>query len=222
MKNNLKHYLDTAKFAEKLGAVFQLECAIFDSLDGDECVSKNLRLSDKQMEMVLRDKNNPLYVGQEVPKWGAIEMGKDENGCGAGAQNFCVTPNGNLVLCCNFHALLGNLRNQHLSDILQNNKTLQDWQSLSIEKYEDCWKHEYCKFCKFCPGLNFAENGTPLKASRANCQLAKIRFNLAAKLSKGEDPLQGMTLSEVLNAMPNTQNLNLHKIPTKSYFDIEL
>lgn len=222
MKINVKDYLGVADIAKRYAAVFQLECAIFDSVDGDTCVSNYLRLSKEQMEIVLRDKNNPLYVGSELPDYGARIMDLSENGCGAGSQNFCITPTGNVVLCCNFHAKLGNLNKQHLSDILNDNAMLKYWENLTLRQYEECWKHDYCKYCKFCPGLNFAENGTPLKASENCCYIAKIRYGLVQKLMVGDDPLNGRSLKDALADLPDYEPELLHKIPTKSYLDTNM
>ena len=146
-------------------------------------------------------------------------MDLSENGCGAGFQNFCITPSGHLVLCCNFHAKLGDLTKQHLPEILDGNATLKFWKSISLLQYEDCWKHDYCKFCKFCPGLNFTENGTPLKASENSCYVAKIRYNLAQRLLLGDDPLNGKSLIDAVNDLPDSKLEALHRIPTESHLD---
>ena len=74
MKINVKYYLGVADIAKQYGAVFQLECAIFDSVDGDTCVSKYLRLSEEQMSIVLRDKNNPLYECPHVTKLAKFKL----------------------------------------------------------------------------------------------------------------------------------------------------
>ena len=52
-----------------------------------------------------------------------------------------------------------------------------------------------------CPGLNFAENGTPLKAAENNCYVAKLRYQLSLDLRAGRDPLNGMTVGEALKRL---------------------
>ncbi|MBK9320807.1 MAG: hypothetical protein IPM91_19790 [Bacteroidetes bacterium] len=74
-----------------------------------------------------------------------------------------------------------------------------------IADYEECGTHERCGFCNRCPGQSFIEHGTPLKASTANCYSANARMNLAKKLIKGNDPLNGKSLESRLhnfNAAP--------------------
>ena len=71
MQQNLKSYLGVKDIARHCNATLQLECAIFDSSDGDHSIRKYLRLTEEQLEVVLRDIDNPLYVGKETyPKYG--------------------------------------------------------------------------------------------------------------------------------------------------------
>lgn len=220
MRTNLKTYLGVSDIAQKYKATLQLECAIFDSVDGDTCVSKYLRLNQTELELVLRDKNNPIYVGNDIQDYGRIKKDLDDIGCRAGIQNFCITPTGNLIPCCSYHASLGNLKEKHLAEIL-NSGSIKRLTSLKLKEYEECGQHDYCDFCQLCPGLNFAEHGTPLKAAENNCYIAKIRYNLANRLQEGNDPLNGKTLQEAINILPNIQPVKIRRIPTKNNFDKE-
>ena len=79
---------------------------------------------------------------------------------------------------------------------------LSKWQSLTLNDYEECGRHEYCDYCNLCPGTNNSEHGTTLKASENNCYMAKIRHSLAAKMmNEGYDPLQGKSLAERLSEL---------------------
>ena len=205
MRQNFKAYLGVAEIAKKYGAYLQLESSIFDSFDGDRCVRTFERLLPEQMEIALCDTNNPLYVG-------SLNSGRqvhdpDSNACGAGYQSFCVTPDGILILCPSFHAKVGDLKKQSLNEILTNSHSLIKWQDLKMRFYDECGKHSYCDYCKVCPGLNFAENGSPLKAGENNCYVAKIRYKIAEKIKRGEDPLGGYTISE---AIERTRDNNIH------------
>ena len=77
MRPNLKHYYEVADLAKKYGAVPQFEVSVTDSVEGDLCVSKYLRLSPEQMKIVLRDENIPLYVGKEAPNYGGQKRAMD-------------------------------------------------------------------------------------------------------------------------------------------------
>ena len=69
---------------------------------------------------------------------------------------------------------------------------------LSLNDYEECGRFDYCDYCNLCPGNNFIEHGTPLKGSETNCDVAKARYELAQKMMKGYDSLNGKTLRERL------------------------
>ena len=201
MQQNLKSYLGVKDIARQCNATFQMESAIFDSSDGDKSISKYLRLTEKQLEVVLRDTDNPLYVGQELNEYGYEPKDMNDVACKACISGIAVAPDGTLIPCASFHASLGNLKDRSLHDLLYDNLNVKWWTTQLLSNYEECGKHDYCGFCKICPGLNFAEHGTPLKAAENNCFVAKVRYNLANKLSKGQDPLAGKSLGEAIEQL---------------------
>jgi len=183
MKTNFDSYQGVAGIAAKAGAVLQLETSIFDSLDGNRDVSTFLRLDPEQMAATLKDKNNPLYIGPEVADWGRFPKNPDDIGCRAGIQTICIRPDGRLSPCCSFNADIGDIRKAPLKEILNDSPFLKQWKELRLSIYEDCGKKDYCEFCKLCPGLNYNEHGTPVKAAENNCYVAKIRFDLYKRLN---------------------------------------
>lgn len=212
MRPNLKTYHQVADIAKQYGAVAQFEVNVTDSVSGDKCVSKYLRLSPEQLEIVLRDDNVPLYVGKEAPNYGGINRQMTHNACGAGYNSFCITPNGDLIPCCAYHLVLGNLVQSSVRELLQDNDTLQWWQSLTLQQYEECGRHEYCDYCNLCVGLNYSEHGSPLQAGENNCYMAKTRYELAHKMMAGYDPLQGKTLQDVLDGLPQYERAELRQV----------
>ena len=78
-------------------------------------------------------------------------------------------------------------------------------------------------YCNLCPGNNFIEHGTPLKASETNCFMAKTRFNLAQKMMQGYDPQNGKTLRERLAELPDYEPINIKKeMSLNDYSDTKL
>lgn len=211
MQPNIKHYYQVADIARWYGAVVQFEVNVTDSIDGDKCVSKNLRLRPEQLEVVLRDDNIPLYVGKEAPNYGGQSKVMSENACGAGYNSFCITPIGDLIPCCAFHLVFGNLKESHLKDILWHSAMLKWWTSQTLQQYEECGKHDYCDYCNLCAGVNYSEWSTPLKAGENNCYMAKIRYELAHKMMKEYDPLQGESIQSKLNDLPNYKTVKLKR-----------
>ena len=223
MRPNVKNYYKVADLAREYGAVHQFEISITDSVEGDKCASRNLRLTPELMEIVLRDSNIPLYVGQEAPNYGGQPRLMTDNACGAGENSFCITPDGNLIPCCAFHAKFGNVKTQSVKNIIEQNRDLHWWQNLTLNDYEECGRYDYCDYCNLCPGNNFSEFGTPLKASENNCYIAKIRYNLAMRMMKeGYDPLNGYSLFECLSQLPDFEKKELKREYSEKYCDIEI
>lgn len=222
MQPNVKSYYLVADIAKKYGAVPQFEISLTDSIEGDKCVSKYLRMTKEQLEIVLRDDNVPLYVGKEAPNYGGQPKRIAENPCGAGYNSLCITPEGNVIPCCSFHTLFGNIKNQNIKDILLHNKERDYWCGLTLNDYKECGRYDYCAFCNLCPGNNFIEHGTPLKASEVNCFIAKTRYELAQKMKKGYDPLDGKTLRERLAYLPEYKPIRIRKEMSLDYSDTRL
>ena len=212
-----------ADIAKQYGAVPQFEISLTDSIEGDRCVSKYLRMTKEQLEIVLRDDNNPLYVGKEAPNYGGQKKLMKENPCGAGDHSLCITPEGNVIPCCAFHTFFGNIKEHSILDILNDSKERKYWLGLNLNDYEDCGRHEYCSYCNLCPGNNFIEYGTPLKAGDVNCFMAKVRYDLAQKMMAGYDPLKGKTLKECLDELPDFVPIKLKRdYSLHNYSDMRL
>lgn len=223
MRPNVKSYYMVADIAREFGAVPQFEINLTDSIEGDRCASKYLRMTPEQLEIVLRDDNITLYVGKEAPNYGGQSKPMDDNPCGAGDNSFCITPEGNLIPCCAFHTLFGNLMKKSVSEIVGESKELAYWRSLTLNDYEECGRYEYCAYCNLCPGNNFIEHGTPLKPAEVNCYVAKIRYELAQKLMKGYDPLNGKSFRERLAELPDFAPIEIKReMSLNDYSDTRL
>ena len=223
MQPNMKNYYKVAELAKQYGAAVQYEVNVTDSVDGDRCVSNYLRLTPEQFEIVLRDDNISLYVGKEAPNYGGQKRSLDNNACGAGSNTFCITPDGNLIPCCAFHAVFGNLKEKNIKQIISDNEGLEWWRNLTLEKYEECGRYDYCDYCNLCAGTNYSEHGTPTKASENNCYIAKIRYNLAKKMiNDNYDPLNGKSLKEVLDSLPDYKEITIKREINRNFSDMSL
>ena len=222
MRPNVKSYYMVADIAKEYGLVPQFEINLTDSIEGDRCVSKYLRLTEEQLEIVLRDDNIPMYVGKEAPNYGSQKKSMVGNPCGAGENSLCITPEGNVIPCCAFHTLFGSLKKQSVLNIVTESKELKYWTGLNLSDYDECGRYDYCAYCNLCPGNNFVEHGTPLKASEVNCSMAKARFNLALKLMNGLDPLEGKTIREKLAELPDYTPLKIQREMSIDFSDTRL
>jgi radical SAM protein with 4Fe4S-binding SPASM domain len=203
MTHNATSYFTVSELAKKYGAIPQIDITLTDSVDGDTSIGENLQVDGELLEIILRDPNIPLYVGKEAPNFGGQERDKTQPFCGAGTVMMNITPEGDVTPCNSFPTQFGNLKQNTFSNIWNSSQSLNDWQKIVINDYEECGTHERCNFCNRCPGQSFIEHGTPLKASTANCYSANVRMNLADKLKNGIDPLNGKSVEECLSSINN-------------------
>lgn len=204
MRSNVKTYFTVEKIAKQYGAKIEFEVGLIDSLDGDHCVSNFLLLAPDMFEIVLRDKRVNLYVGIEKDNFGSRKKDMDERTCRAGVTGLCISPNGNLRLCVAHPHILGNIRDNSISNIIQTNEYMHVWKKTTLKDFESCGKFEYCDFCIICAGNNYSYSGDILKPCKNNCYIAKCRQALAKKLECGIDPLCGKTLEERLSSLDDT------------------
>ena len=211
MRPNLKSYRGVVEIARDAGAQPQFEINVSDSIEGDRCVSRYLRLSPEEYELVLRDDNVPQYVGKEAPNFGGQPRKMDVNACGSGIHSFCISPDGDLNICSAFHKSFGNLREVSLRQALAS-EDYSLWQKVTLEDYEECGRHDYCGYCNLCPGHGHSEHGDFRKAAEICCFVAKIRYDLAHKMMNGYDPCVGKTLDEAITSLPDYHKIELHRI----------
>ena len=215
MKPNAKSYYTVKPLAKTYGAEAQFEINLSNGVDGDVSIIKNLRLPKDVLEIVLRDSDLTMYVGKDMVG-GTVAKDLSAFPCKAGVHTFCITPEGNVTPCCSFPCSFGNIKQQSLSDILHGNG-VKSWRNVKIGDMDDCGRHEKCDFCNLCPGNSFIEYGTPLKASKENCYMAELRYGLYQKLQEGNDPLEGMSVEEKLQAVSITIPTSFERELVRSY-----
>lgn len=214
MRTNIKSYQGVRDIARKVGGVALFEASLNDSIDGDKCVSTYLRLTPEEYNIILRDKNIGLYVGKEVPMYGKQFHDPEKPICDGGRDAICIDPEGYVMPCTAFHLKLGNLRSQTIKEILDT-PIMKAWLDSKLSDCKECLTHDYCDYCIICPGNSYSEHGDWRKASENNCYIAKNRYRVAQMLETGEDPLNGKTVAECLEALPEYKPTNIHRIKNK-------
>ena len=210
MQPNLHSYYLVNDIACSLGAMPQFELNITDSVDGDRC-ARQLRLTEEQLQVVLRDDNVPMYVGEEAPNYGGQKRMMDDTPCGAGKTSYCITPDGKLQPCCAHPLTLGDLKEKRVSEVIVGNDTLKKWQNTPLNDYEECGRYEYCDYCNLCPGQAQSQYGDYRKAAENCCYMAKVRHRLAHRMMEGYDPLNGEDFESALQRLPKA-TVDLHRI----------
>lgn len=201
MKPNVKSYHLVKELAKEYGAVCQIEANLCMGVDGDMSMINHLRLSREVFEVLLRDKDTPLYVGLDLPNEGKMPKEPDFSPCGGGYGGYTITPNGDMVVCANLHYAFGNVIKMPLLDILQGEK-MKVWRALSIGKIEGCGTKPECEYCNLCSGNNYNEHGVLTKPSDVNCWIANMRYEVMQRLKAGEDTLNGLTVEERIAQLP--------------------
>lgn len=201
MQPNLHSYYKVADIAKKYGAIPQFEINITESNDGDIC-AKQLRLTEEQLKVVLRDNNLALYVGKEAPNYGGVKRNMSSCSCGAGGTGFCMAPNGDLRACVAFTQVYGNLNEKTVAEMFAESTALKEWRSAVIADYTECGKHDYCDYCNLCAGINYTEHGDYRKPAETNCYMAQCRCNLAHELMKKDEV---MTRDQFIQALHNLE-----------------
>lgn len=201
MQPNLHSYYMVADLAKEFGATPQFELNISESNDGDLC-AKHLRLTEEQLQVVLRDDNLALYVGKEAPNYGGQKRDLSLFSCGAGGTGFCMSPNGDLRACTSFLQVYGNLTEQSINEILSTSEPLKDWRKAIVADYTECGRHDYCDYCNLCAGLNYTEHGDYHLPAESNCFMAKCRYNLAHRLMEHDEEMTRTEFIKSLQKLP--------------------
>ncbi len=198
MQTNLKTYHGVKYYMKKYGSQRSFDVMLTDSIDGDKCVSRHLRLTPEQLSVVLLDKDVIQHVDADKTYEGSLFDKDTLNGqpCGVAKNSFCITPRGDVIPCCTFHKVIGNITHQSIKKVVDESAFIKQWRQTSASDYRECSSHEYCDYCYFCPGNNFNEKGEYLNGSENNCYLAKVRYDTVMRLRAGEDILHGKTIED--------------------------
>lgn len=223
MQPNVKTYREVISLAQKYGAQPQFEVNIRESNDGDWCV-KNLRLTKTQLQFVLMDENLPYNLMSDLDKYKNRKCDLDRNTCMIGVDDFSITPSGNIQPCVAFPLVFGNLKKKTWNQIMENNETLKEWLQCTMREFDKCGTYAYCSCCKPCAGLNYIEHGDYRKAAETSCYMAKIRYELLERLSKGDDLLEGKSIDEAVELLKveNIENLERHYYQTDKGMSITM
>ncbi len=199
-KTNVKSYHTVKELARRYGAVLQLEMNLCNGVDGDTSITNHLRLPKEVLEVLLRDPDSPMYKDMNRDSSGREAKPLSAHPCKAGFGNLNITPDGMVTPCCTFPLSLGNVKTQSLKEILAGGP-IHRWRETTIADIEECGRHPKCEYCYLCCGNNYLEHGTPLRPSKVSCYMAEVRYELAQKLERGEDPLHGLSVAERLQQM---------------------
>ena len=216
MQTNLKSYFSVKPYIKKYGSTKAFDLMLTDSIDGDRCVSHHLRLSPEQLEVVLLDEDVLQHINTDNSEDRDFSRSSLEGTpCGACKNSFCIHPDGDVVPCVAFPKVLGNVKRESVCEITKNNTFVKGWTQVTPKDYGECYTHEYCLYCNFCPGNNYNDRGEPLNGGENNCYYAKARYHAKMRLSAGEDILHGKTIEERIQELPVSDDHPQHEYMEK-------
>lgn len=201
MRPGLKSYMELKSIGERLSCPVLFDCGVVDSIEGDHCATHHLRLTPKELEIVMLDPDIE-YTGEDYRQNSNPAPCKKGIPCLAGDGMFCVMPDGKLIPCISMHMVLGDLKKQTFRSIVKDNPLLSRLLGANESDYIECGTHDYCQCCSFCAGLSYSKYGNPFQANENNCYIAKCRYSLIAQLKSGTDVLKGQSLKECIDDLP--------------------
>ncbi|MBD5086388.1 MAG: radical SAM protein [Clostridiales bacterium] len=165
--------------AKKISATSIADISLIPTIEGDK---KTLQyaLDEESLFKLYIDPESPLAISKDfVPV--DYKARENDSPCLGGFTGLCVSPKGEVVICVSMPYSVGSLNKNSVKEIWQaamekvQSSKLYQWQQLCVADYSECYKEEYCKFCSFCPGMGYLENGF-MKKSNVLCLQAKTKM----------------------------------------------
>ena len=179
MKDNHHDIANVMRYAKALGIKLQLDYIMIAKSDFDRSNLEN-RMSPEETESFFRTVlANDKEYGLGLLKKYNHTVGSDADGilCDVGINGCCIASNGEVHLCPGWQDLiLGNMRNDNLFDIWNNNEILSTFRdedlSQTLKPCIDCGSRN---FCNRCVARNYNESGGDMfKPNEATCEIAHL------------------------------------------------
>ncbi len=176
---NCDDCIKVKNFAKSIKATSLADISLIPTIKGNKSTLQYV-LDEKTLFRLYTDKQSPLFIGEDYEP---IDYTKrmEYSPCYGGFSSLCVTPNMDVTICVSMPQSLGNLNNTSIKEIWEKatekdeNSKLYQWQQIKLKDFEECFKEEYCRFCSYCPGMGYLENGY-LKKSNVLCAQAKAKM----------------------------------------------
>ena len=188
--------IKTAMFGKRINANVTADISLIPTINGNK-KTLEYALSDNDLYYLFVNPKSPLFIG-ENPYLFNKEEHKKESLCFGGFSGVCVSPDLEVHICVSLPMSLGNLKNESLTKIWSDakskkkNSKLYQWRSKTIDDLKECYNESYCRFCHYCAGMGYLENGY-LRKSDILCSQAKAKekaYNYLCEQRKLENKKQ--------------------------------
>lgn len=168
---NRNCYKEVKMFAESIGCKFMTDCKFVNNPDNNN-LSAKLPIEDVEKFYEERmDINN---------------LRKNELNCMGGYDRIEILPNLEIHPCSYFNYSLGNYKNISLTEV-RKTTVIELHKLLKKENLKECFKHEYCNYCFYCPVYTCYEKNGFLKKSEILCEDAKAYYSALKKIQANKN-----------------------------------
>ncbi len=170
MKENYNSFKELKTFCDKNGFQYKVDAEIFSKNNGDSS-PQQLKLSEKQLQEVLLD----------IDKLRDFKIHKhaaNESICPVVKTCCSIDSNGNVYPCNKYFYKTGNIYDNSLKNIWNNNCLLNKLKNLRWRDLPECFECKNNEYCYRCPGVALLEDGDLLGKSSLACEFANVRCRL--------------------------------------------
>ncbi len=161
-------YKEVKEFAEKIGAGFSAGCNFIYNKDNNNLNIKSGFADIEKFYFDTIDLNNIRNFQKS-----------DKRICAAGQTLISIRPNLDITPCVGFNHVLGNYNSTSLKELSE--EILPKFkEQFIISNLKECFKYDYCRFCKYCSLQSSNETGF-LRKSPTLCEIAKAYRNAYLK-----------------------------------------
>lgn len=167
MKENYDSYKQLKDFCTKNDFQYKIDHDIFSKNNGDSS-PKQLKMSTKQIQEVLLDLD-------KLKDFKAHKHLEDEPICPVVSHCCSIDCDGNISPCNKFFVSIGNIYQNTIDEIWNNNPKLDKLRSLKWGDLNECINCKNNEYCYRCPGVALLEDGHLLGRSSLACEFADAR-----------------------------------------------
>lgn len=176
MHDNYGELDSVRSFAEKENVPFHADSRFSNN---ENRKNKSVAISTQEYSNLFNFSDNYFSSDLEVKN----EINKkflSSNVCNAGIDRFCISPTLDVYPCSGVNYKLGNINESSLLDIV-NGSIFEDFKKNFIKKnLKDCYKQEHCKYCFYCPSLNYNSDNY-LAPVELCCERANVLLDIHKK-----------------------------------------
>jgi len=164
------------KFANEQGIIFNADSRFTNNINRK---NSNVQICPEEYRQLFNIPDN--YFNADLEIYNEInDKFLSQRVCNAGSDRLSISPSLDVYPCSGVSYKLGNIQDYSLAEIVNCERFKTFKKEFVKSNMSDCYKNEYCKYCFYCPSLDY--NGTNfLSPVGLCCERAKILNDLHKK-----------------------------------------